>query len=230
MTFTIIGRCEATGRLGIGISSYSLAVGSYCPSLRPGVGLVSSQAFVNPALAPAVLDAMEDGAGPDDALRGISPLDPWIDYRQVGAIDAAGAAACRTGPRTRPWADAALGDGHAAFGNALCGPGVTGAMEDEFRAGEGLDLPERLVRCLEAARGAGGQAGSGGRPLPERSAAVIVTAGGGLPDIDLRVDVHDDAVTELRRALGAYLPYAPYYELRRTSPAETPPQEEWPGG
>lgn len=230
MTFTIIGRCEATGRLGVGISSYSLAVGAQCPAMLPGVGLVSSQAFVNPALARPVLRALKEGATPARALEALPGIDPEIDYRQVGVIDAGGAAACTTGPKTRPWAGSSLGEGHAAFGNALAGPRVTAAMADAFGAGTGLDLADRLVHCLEAARAAGGQAGAGGRRLPERSAAVIVMAGGGRPGIDLRVDVHDDAVSELRRALGVYAPYVPYYELRRTSPAQAPPQEDWPAG
>ena len=47
MTYTVIARCAHTGQLGIGIATYSLAVGGYCPAIRGGLGIVSTQAFVN---------------------------------------------------------------------------------------------------------------------------------------------------------------------------------------
>jgi len=31
MTDTVIGRCPTTERLGVGIATYALAVGGYCP-------------------------------------------------------------------------------------------------------------------------------------------------------------------------------------------------------
>ena len=38
MTFSIVGRCERTGQLGVAISSSSIAVGARCPWVRAGVG------------------------------------------------------------------------------------------------------------------------------------------------------------------------------------------------
>ena len=38
MTFSIVGRCEKTGQLGITISSSSIGVGTRCPWVRAGVG------------------------------------------------------------------------------------------------------------------------------------------------------------------------------------------------
>jgi len=43
MTFSIVGRCEKTGQLGIAISSSSIAVGARCPWMRAGVGAVATQ-------------------------------------------------------------------------------------------------------------------------------------------------------------------------------------------
>ena len=45
MTYTVIARCDRTGQLGIGIATYSLAVGGYCPAIRGGLGAVSTQAL-----------------------------------------------------------------------------------------------------------------------------------------------------------------------------------------
>ncbi len=51
MTFSIIGRCQETGQVGIAISSSSIAVGARCPWVRAGVGAVSTQNITLPALA-----------------------------------------------------------------------------------------------------------------------------------------------------------------------------------
>ncbi len=228
MTYTIIARCERTGRLGIGIATYSLAVGGYCPHYREDVGLISSQAFVNPALGEVALEGLASGSSPEEVVAGLSKHDTSIEYRQVGIVASRGEGACLTGSRTRNWAGHMAGEGLVAFGNALSGEAVLRAMLAEFEATLREDLAERLMRSIEAGRAAGGQSGEGGRRLKERSAAVIVKASARAPGIDLRVDVHYDAVTELRRALDAYRPYVPYYEMRRTVPENTPPQEQWP--
>ena len=44
MTYTILGRCRRTRQLGIGIATFSLAVGGYCPFVKSNLGAVSSQA------------------------------------------------------------------------------------------------------------------------------------------------------------------------------------------
>lgn len=230
MTYTIIGHCRETDRLGIGIATYSLAVGGYCPHYRSGVGIVSSQAFVNPDLGGVALERLASGSSVDDVVTELGNNDAHFDYRQVGLVGIRGDAACFTGSATRAWAGHVIGDGVAAFGNALSGERVVRAMAGEFAETVGKDLTERLMRSVEAGRAAGGQSGSGGGHLAERSAALIVKASDLVPGLDLRVDVHDDAVTELRRILEAYRPYVPYYEMRRTDPDQTPPQEQWPPG
>ncbi|MBL6599212.1 MAG: DUF1028 domain-containing protein, partial [Alphaproteobacteria bacterium] len=88
-------------------------------------------------------------------------------------------------------------------------------------------LDERLLRALEAGRAAGGQAAGDGSPLPERSAALIVMDRDITRDINLRVDLHDDAITELRRVHAGYAPYVDYYALRADDPANTPAQDVW---
>ena len=47
MTYTILGRCRKTGRLGIGIATFSITVGRYCYGVRAGTGVTISQAFAN---------------------------------------------------------------------------------------------------------------------------------------------------------------------------------------
>ena len=101
------------------------------------------------------------------------------------------------------------------------------AMADTWKDRAGDDLPERLLATLEAGRDAGGQANADGAHLAERSAALVVRGADIVEDLDLRVDLHDAAVDELRRLYDTYRVYLPYYALRARSPAETPPQDAW---
>ena len=47
-TFSLIGRCERTGMLGVAIATSEMAVGSRCIHVAPGVGAVLCQASTNP--------------------------------------------------------------------------------------------------------------------------------------------------------------------------------------
>ena len=227
MTFTAIGACPETGRLGIGIATYSLGVGGYCPFFVRGVAALSTQAFANPALGPLAAAALREAPDPDRALRLLAERDPDFDWRQVAIAMADGRIAAHTGARTRPWSGHIAGEGFAVFGNVLAGEATVAAMAAAWRGRAGDELPERLLKAVEAGRDAGGQASPDGAHLPERSAALIVRGADIVEDIDLRVDLHDDAVGELRRLWQAYRKYLPYYALRARSPAETPPQDAW---
>ena len=49
MTYSIIARCPRTGQLGIGIASYSIAIGLYCDgAVRANTGVTLTQGFPNP--------------------------------------------------------------------------------------------------------------------------------------------------------------------------------------
>jgi uncharacterized Ntn-hydrolase superfamily protein len=100
-------------------------------------------------------------------------------------------------------------------------------MAEEFASDPSLGLDERLLRTLEAGRDAGGQATADGTHLPERSSALIVVTPDALVPVDVRVDMHETAVEELRRVYSAYRPYMPYYELRAVDPPLTPAQDVW---
>ncbi|HYI87760.1 MAG TPA: DUF1028 domain-containing protein, partial [Burkholderiales bacterium] len=48
MTWSIIARDEATGTIGIAVSTKFFAVGARVPAIEAGVGAVASQALTNP--------------------------------------------------------------------------------------------------------------------------------------------------------------------------------------
>jgi uncharacterized Ntn-hydrolase superfamily protein len=227
MTYTILAKCPETNRLGVGIATYSLGVGGYCPFFERGKAVLSTQAFANPALGPRALEVLAAGGSAAQTLDVVAASDPGFGYRQVSIVSSEGDVAMHTGGKCRSWAGHEIGDGFAAFGNVLAGEATVSAIAEAFRASAGQDLGERLLLALEAGRGAGGQAAADGSRLPERSAALVIQGADITRDINLRVDLHDDAITELRRVHAGYAPYVDYYALRANDPANTPPQDVW---
>ncbi len=116
-----------------------------------------------------------------------------------------------------------IGDGYVAMGNVLSGEPVIDAMAAAYEAAAELSFERRLLAAIEAGRDAGGQAGNDGH-LPERSAAVVVYGDYDHAELDLRVDLHDTAVEELRRAFEEYDLYRGYYASGQKNPKDAMPQ------
>ncbi len=133
MTLSISARCPESGQLGIAISSSSMAVGSRCPWLLPGVGAVASQNITLPSLGPQILSALEAGASVEQALNLALAEDRFREYRQVAAIDANGDTAVFSGEFTLGIGGALAGDNCVAAGNMLAGQGVIAAMVAPLR-------------------------------------------------------------------------------------------------
>ena len=74
--------------------------------------------------------------------------------------------------------------------------------------------------ALEFGRDAGGQHGG------QQSAALLVCDTKPFPRVDLRVDVHEEPVGELRRVFDVFRPAIPYYSLRLVD-ARVPPLDRW---
>ncbi|HYZ61817.1 MAG TPA: DUF1028 domain-containing protein, partial [Acetobacteraceae bacterium] len=92
-TFSIVARCPRTGMLGVAVSTAVPAVGAICPHIKPGVGAVSTQAWVNPYLAIATLERIGAGLDAQAALQAALASDDASAVRQVGVVDAAGRSA-----------------------------------------------------------------------------------------------------------------------------------------
>ena len=90
-------------------------------------------------------------------------------------------------------------------------------------------LEDRLLLALEGGRDAGGQM-SKGIPRPERSAWIRVVDRLDFPEIDVRVDLHDKTVAELRRILEEFKCYRDYYGARCANPRDAMPEEEFVAG
>jgi uncharacterized Ntn-hydrolase superfamily protein len=219
-TFTAIGRCARTGRLGIATTTRSLAVGARVPHVRAHLGAVAIMAIADARLGYQALRLLEMGLKAPAVVEELVRTDPYAEYRQLGVVDDDGFSAARTGKMNRDWAGHRAGDGYVVLGNVLTGERVLDAMEKALLADPAEDLEERLLRAIEAGRDAGGQHGG------QRSAALLVCDTKPFARVDLRVDVHDEPVGELRRVFDVYRPAIPYYDLRQVD-ARVPPLDDW---
>ena len=89
MTFSLAGRCERTGMVGIVVSSSSPAVAARCAHARAGVGAAASQNITDPRLGTELLDLIEAGTPADQAVERVSAAAPHASYRQLTAVDRA---------------------------------------------------------------------------------------------------------------------------------------------
>jgi uncharacterized Ntn-hydrolase superfamily protein len=61
MTFSIIARCPHTGRLGLGIATFSIGAGGRCEGILAGVGICKTQAFTNRGNDPLAIELLAQG-------------------------------------------------------------------------------------------------------------------------------------------------------------------------
>ena len=224
MTYTVLGRCHRTGRVGIGIATFSITVGRYCWGVKSNAGVTVSQAFANERNNALALRLLTQGFTARSVLQQLMENDPYAEYRQIGVIDRSGTAVAHTGPHTRGWSGHQIDADCVAFGNGLVGPQVLAGLISGFLARPDDALEYRLMQALEAGRDAGGQ-GNATTHKPERSAAIKVVDRLDYPDIDVRVDVHPTAVEELRRVLEEFKLYEEFYRERGRHPSKAIPQD-----
>ena len=198
MTFSIIARCPQTGMLGVATSSKFLAAGGGVPHVRAGVGAIASQSFANPYLGIDGLTLLEQGLTAERALEKLVEGDRGRELRQVAIVDRDGNTAAYTGAQCIPWAGQVEGGGYVCIGNILAAEEVVKAMARAFEVSADEELPERLLRALEAGQEAGGD--RRGR----QSAGIHVVHMEEYPYCDLRVDDHTDPIPELRRVFGVF--------------------------
>jgi uncharacterized Ntn-hydrolase superfamily protein len=206
MTFSIVARCPRTGMLGVGTSSKALAAGAMVPYCRAGVGAVASQSFTNPYLGIDGLTLLEQGLIARRALERLIEGDQGRDLRQVAIVDRDGNTAAYTGGKCISWAGQVEGGGYVCLGNILTGEEVVKAMALAYESSIDEELPERLLRAVEAGQEAGGD--RRGR----QSAGLRVVHTEEYPYCDLRVDDHPDPVAELRRVFTIFQREEPFLQ------------------
>src|SRR5215216_5033220 len=203
-TYSIVACDLEAGQWGVAVQSKFLSVGSVVPWAEPQVGAVATQAYANPRYGPQGLEKLRAGKPAQEVVDELTEADEGRSQRQLGVVDAQGGSATFTGEECLDWAGGRTGEGYAAQGNILVSAETVDALADTFEASEGKPLAERLLDCLDAAQGAGGD------KRGQQSAALLVVekdAGyAQLSDVvaDLRVDDHERPLEELRRLYGLH--------------------------
>jgi uncharacterized Ntn-hydrolase superfamily protein len=171
-TFSIAAVDRETGEVGVAVTSRVPCVGHVVPHVRAGVGAVATQATARMEYGPELLDLMESGVAPAQALRKLTENDSRLAHRQIGVIGVDGRVAQHTGRETVAWAGHRSGRSYVTQGNLLAGEGVLRAVARTFEASEGSGRPlaDRLIEALAAGVEAGGDVRKG----TQESAAVVV--------------------------------------------------------
>ncbi|HYF09604.1 MAG TPA: DUF1028 domain-containing protein [Acetobacteraceae bacterium] len=198
MTWSIVAHDSATGAFAVAVTTCNLAVGAAVPHLRSGVGAVATQSFTNRYLGPAILDALERGLAPGDAIEGALAGDKGRGIRQVHVVDRHGRTAAFTGANCVSWCGHKAGEQFSVAGNMLAGQAVVAHSYATFHAHKEMPLQERLMTALDAGQAAGGDRRG------KQSAAMVLTTTEDFADLDLRVDDHPEPLAELRRLLGLW--------------------------
>jgi len=204
MTWSILAR-DASGRLGAAIASRFFAVGALCLHARRGVGILSTQALMNPLYGPRGLDLLAQGQSPQQVVAALTGADDGRAQRQLHVLPAQGAPAAWNGASCIDWCGHSAGEDFSVAGNMLAGAQVLEATAQAFQATRGQPLAERLLAALAAGEAAGGD------KRGKQAAALLIQADEDYPQLDIRVDDHVDPVQELQRlyrvSLQRYQPF-----------------------
>ncbi|MEA2551626.1 MAG: hypothetical protein QOE25_1395 [Actinomycetota bacterium] len=198
MTFSIVGVDLEKGDWGVAVASKFPAVGAVVPWATAGIGAVATQSWANTTYGPEGLALMGSGVAAQDALDRLVDADEHKPDRQAGFVDVSGSAATFTGTGCSEWAGGVTGERFAAQGNILTGPEVVAEMAEAFTSTEG-DLCDKLLASLLA-----GDAAGGDRRGRQSAALLVVREKGGYDGgndryVDLRVDDHPSAASEMAR-------------------------------
>lgn len=203
-TFSIAAVDPETGESGVAVTTRVACVGNGVPWVRVGVGAVATQASTRTEYGQELLDFLEQGLSPQEALDRATAADEGRDRRQVGVVSLDGRAAQHTGSGPGAWAGHRSGPNYAAQGNVLVGPEVVDAVSDAFEASEGSNrhLADRLIEALGAGQAAGGDRRVG---RLQSASVIVVDPREGMArradgqTVHINVCEHETPVGELRR-------------------------------
>jgi len=203
VTWSIVAR-DSDGAFGVAVASRFFAVGAHCPHGRAGIGVVSTQALVNPHYGPKALDLLSKRVAAAEVVARVVGEDEGRDHRQLHLVDGNGTVAAHTGKACIDWCGQLAGEAFSVAGNMLAGPAVLEATAEAFRKARGA-FGERLIAALAAGDAAGGD------KRGKQAAALLVYTSEDYPFLDIRVDDHAEPLVELRRlyqvSLERYQPF-----------------------
>jgi uncharacterized Ntn-hydrolase superfamily protein len=215
VTWSIIARDEATGRVGIIVATRFFAVGAMVPHIKTGVGAVATQAFINPLYGPRGLAWLEAGLSAEQTVGRLTSHDAGRDHRQLHVMDRKGRFAAHTGAHCIDWCGHAIRPTFCVAGNMLAGPTVLAETIRVYEAAGEVPFARRLIAAMQAGEAAGGD------KRGKQSAALLIHDAEDYPIYDLRVDDHADPLVEIARL--QHVAQARFVHFRRAMPSRHNP-------
>jgi uncharacterized Ntn-hydrolase superfamily protein len=205
-TYSIAARDPVTGQLGVAVQSHYFCVGGVVTWAEAGVGVVATQAMVDPAYGPRGLELMRAGSSAPETLEKLVAADPGRDIRQVAMVDSKGRASAYTGSSTIAEAGHITGKGFSVQANMMLRNTVWAAMAAAYFSTRG-ELVDRLLAALDAAEAEGGDI----RGRQSAALLIVVAKSSGRPwsdkVFDIRVDDAREPLAELKRLVGVSRAY-----------------------
>lgn len=193
MTYSI---CVTNGKVhGTAIATKAPTVGSLAPFLSKN-GTVCTQSLVNVPLGPKTVSLVDGGANIDAAVESLLDRDDNASVRQVHGVDQWGNTVAFSGDDCVEWFGSLTGDSYTVAGNMLEGEHVIEAVAKTYESTTDLTIESRLLTALAAGEDAGGDKRAG-----NAQSAALKVYDPDQPQLshDLRVDDHEDPVSELQR-------------------------------
>ncbi|MFX1391124.1 MAG: DUF1028 domain-containing protein [Promethearchaeota archaeon] len=206
-TYSIVARDPQTEELGVGVQSHWFSVGNVVSWGEAGIGVVATQSLVNKSFGLRGLDLLKKGKTPKEAIDILLSDDEGREVRQVSILDTQGRIATHTGIKCIKEAGHIIGKNFSVQANMMISDQVWSAMAEAFEKNQDLSLPEKIVKCLEAAENAGGDIRG------KQSAALLIVAGKTPenkwedPTMDLRVEDHKEPLKEIKRLVKVWRAY-----------------------
>lgn len=200
-TFSVVAYDADKKEWGVATASRVLAVGASVPYAKSNVGAIASQSYVNPTYGPKGLELLAAGKSAEEVVKALTDADSGKDARQLAIVDAKGNVAMFNGKKCSAWFGGKEGKNFVCLGNLLAGEKVVEEMVKTFEEKKG-PLAWRLLYAMEAGDKAGGD------KRGKQSAAILVVRDRSGPNafndryVDLRVDDHDNPISELQRILA----------------------------
>jgi uncharacterized Ntn-hydrolase superfamily protein len=207
VTFSIVGYCKRSGKIGVAQSTGSPAVGRKAATIVPGKAVILVQGGHNHYLLRLAEGLVNAGYSPERVIKSIECASNAPGRRQLVVLSTTGEVAALTGDGPTPvqWKGHIIGDNVVVAGNRLVSGKVAPSIMKAFVDSADEELEERLLRGIEAGRDAGGQTDG------QYSAILWVYDKYPYPVCDLRVDMSRDPVADLRKMFDWYQPLIPYY-------------------
>jgi uncharacterized Ntn-hydrolase superfamily protein len=193
MTWSIVGRDEISGQLGVVVAGRCFAVGARVPFIAAKLGAIATQGLANPYHGIDALRLLRKGHTAAQVLEMLKSCDVDQMHRQLQVIDASGNVIVHTGERCLPWSSHAVGGGFSVAANMVAGKRVVNDTFEAYIENSALPFARRLIAAMEAGEAAGGDS------CGTRSAALTIVGDDEWSALDLRVDDHHNSINELSR-------------------------------